>query len=118
MPKLITFFSTFIIVLIGFIQPVFAQNFGYQVPNPSQYDSLEEILNAAGSLIRPVFIITFGAMIIYAAFILLTSQGDEEKVGNARKTIVAAIIGFAIAVLAPTIANIVLNFLGVQGIGF
>ena len=100
--------------MFGLAAPASAQ-VNFKIPNPSKYNSLEDVINALASLIRPLFLITFGAMILVGAFLLLTSQGDEEKIANSKKTITAAIIGFTIAVLAPTIAGLVVNFLGVDG---
>ncbi len=108
--------TSFILITIFpfFVIEISAQNLGLKIPNPSRYDSLEEIISAAGSLIRPLFLITFGAMLLFGAFILLTSQGDEEKIQNSRKTMIAAIIGFVIAALAPTVVGIITSFLGVE----
>lgn len=117
MKKIKLFFSTTFVVslaLLGLKAPVSAQ-VNFRIPNPSRFESLEDIINALASLIRPIFLITFGAMLLVGAFLLLTSQGDEEKIANSKKTITAAIIGFSIAVLAPTIAGLVVNLLGVEG---
>lgn len=112
------FLIVFVLVISVFIfkDLVFAQNISYKIPNPSNIGSLEELVNLGASLIRPLFIITFGAMILYGAFLLLSSQGDAEKVANSRKTIIAAIIGFVIAVFAPTILNFVTSLVGVEGL--
>lgn len=115
MRKIITAVWVSFIMLVVNLQITYAQNLSYKIPNPSRYDSLEDIINAAGSLIRPLFLLTFGAMLLFGAFLLLTSQGNEEKVQAARSTMVAAIIGFVIAALAPTLVNTVTNFLGVEG---
>lgn len=114
---IISFATILSIALISFFSyEVFAQNISYKIPNPSNIGSLEELVNLGASLIRPLFIITFGAMILYGAFLLLSSQGDAEKVANSRKTIIAAIIGFIIAVFAPTILNFVTSLVGVEGL--
>lgn len=87
----------------------------YTIPNPTRYSSLEDIINALTSLIRPVFIITFGAMILYGGWVRLTSQGNPDKVKSSSQIIVAAIVGFAIAVFAPTIVDFAGKLLGIQG---
>lgn len=87
----------------------------YAIPNPTRYSSLEDIINALTSLIRPVFIITFGAMILYGGWVRLTSQGNPDKVKSSSQIIVAAIVGFAIAVFAPTIVDFAGKLLGIQG---
>jgi hypothetical protein len=113
--RFLVLFVLVISVLI-FKDLVLAQNVSYKIPNPSNIGSLEELINLGASLIRPLFVITFGAMILYGAFLLLSSQGDAEKVANSRKTIIAAIIGFVIAVFAPTILNLVTSLVGVEGL--
>jgi len=87
----------------------------YTIPNPTRYSSLEDIINALTSLIRPVFIITFGAMVLYGGWVRLTSQGNPDKVKSSSQIIVAAIVGFAIAVFAPTIVDFAGKLLGIQG---
>ena len=102
----------------GIFNRVGAQEIGnFQFPNPTRFESLEDVINALLSLLVPIFVVTFAAMILYGAWTWLTSQGDSDKITRARNIIIAAIIGFAIAVLAPSIASIVGGFLGIQGLG-
>lgn len=90
-------------------------SFTYSIPNPSRYNSLEEIISAASSLIQPVFILTFGGFVLYGGWVRLTSKGEPDKIASSSKIIMAAATGFAIAVLAPSIVNIVTGALGVTG---
>jgi len=113
---------SFIVLAQGILLaiPVAAQgltnvNQNFSIPNPTRYGSLEDIINAATSLIRPVFIITFGAMVLYGGWVRLTSQGNPDKVKSSSQIIVAAIVGFAIAVFAPTIVDFAGKLLGIQG---
>lgn len=111
----------FIVLVQGLLLaiPVSAQltnvNQNFTIPNPTRYGSLEDIINAVTSLIRPVFIITFGAMVLYGGWVRLTSQGNPDKVKSSSQIIVAAIVGFAIAVFAPTIVDFAGKLLGIQG---
>ncbi len=97
-----------------FVFRVSAQSFSAQFPSISIYKSLEDVVNALVSFIRPLFILTFIGMMLYAAYVWLTSQGDDTKIQKARNIIVAAIIGLSIAVFAPAISGIVASFLGVE----
>lgn len=109
---LFTYFS-------AFVSPVFATGGSFvQIPNPTNIDSLEELINAGAKLIVPLFILTFLAMLLFGAFTYLTAQGDDSKVEKAKKIIVTAIIGFVLAVLAPSIANFVASLLGIEGLSF
>lgn len=113
---------SFIVLVQGLLLaiPVAAQgltnvNQNFTIPNPTRYGSLEDIINAVTTLIRPVFIITFGAMVLYGGWVRLTSQGNPDKVKSSAQIIVAAIVGFAIAVFAPTIVDFAGKLLGIQG---
>ncbi len=120
MKKLTKQFVLFLLVLVfslSFKITTFASSGSLglpQIPNPTVFDDLEQVINFATSLIRPLFILTFIGMILYAAAVWLTSQGDEGKIKTARNIIVAAIVGMAIAVFAPAITGVVASFLGVD----
>lgn len=111
---------TSILLTVGFLTitagAVHAQSFSYQIPNPSRYDSLEEFISALTTLIQPIFVLTFAGFVLYGSWVRLTSQGDPEKIASSQKIIVAAATGFAIAVLAPSVVNVVTSLLGVEGL--
>jgi hypothetical protein len=48
-------------------------------------------------------------MIIYGGFRYITSGGDSGRVGNAKNTLIYAIIGLVIVALAQLIVHFVLN---------
>jgi len=98
---------------LAFAQPTTTGNI--QVPNPSRYGSLEEIINVLGGLIRPIVILALIVMLMYGGWVRLTARDDPKKVEASSKIITAAIVGFAIIVLAPVIVRFVGSLLGVQG---
>jgi hypothetical protein len=49
---------------------------------------------------------------IYGGVIWMTAFGDDEKVGKAKKTIIAGVIGIVIIGIAWTIVSYVLKFTG------
>lgn len=65
-----------------------------------------------GSLIK-IFIgalgIIFLLLTVYAGFLYLTAQGDEEKVKHAKQTLQRGVIGLIIITAAYAIAAFVLN---------
>lgn len=103
-------------LLISAVHAQGTLDFG-RLPNPSRYDSLQDVVSAASSVIRPGFILLFAAMIIYGAVLITTARDNDEQIESAKKTIAAATIGFAIAVFAPTIADLILSVIGVEGFG-
>ena len=48
-------------------------------------------------------------IVLYGGFRWMTSQGDETKVGDAKKLIISGIIGIIIVVAAYAIASFVLS---------
>ncbi len=59
-----------------------------------------------------VILIAVMIMILYAAFLFLTSSGSPEKAGKATKVITYAIIGMVIGLLARAIPAAVRYFVG------
>lgn len=51
------------------------------------------------------------AMIIISGIRIITSAGNAEKVGKAKKTLLYSVIGLALALLAATIVNLILNII-------
>jgi len=66
----------------------------------------------AASIVR-IFSIIVGAvsviMIIYGGFRYITSGGDSGRVGNAKNTLIYALIGLLIVAIAQLIVHFVLN---------
>lgn len=84
------------------------------VPNFSQYDSIEEVIIAIVSLLQPIVVFVFVGMVLYGGWNYLTSQGNEDKIKQAKQIIMAAIIGFIIIILAPSIVQLVAGIFGVN----
>lgn len=110
--KIYTTFGILAFFYLTLSMKIYAQ--GIPIPNPSRFNSLEDIVSFFAQLIRPIFLITFLAILLFGAFSYMTSNGDPQKVESARNIIIAGIIGFVLAVLAPTIISLVAGFLGVN----
>jgi len=66
-------------------------------------DLLNNILKGVAGLVASLSII----MLIIAGILYLTSAGSPEKMGTAKKALIAAIIGIVIAVAASSIAALI-----------
>ena len=89
------------------------------VSDLSQY-SLAGSDYAVSSLIDQILSYVFGILIIvatvlilYAAFLYMTAGGSEDNIATAKKYIIYAVIGLAIAFLARAIVGVVTGLLGV-----
>lgn len=83
-----------------------------QPPLPSD-TSFFEIINRVINWAFGLLLILAVAFIIWAAFLYLTSGGDEEKTGTAKKYIYAAVIAVVIAAMARVAVFIVRQLVGV-----
>jgi TRAP-type C4-dicarboxylate transport system permease small subunit len=75
---------------------------------------LPELFGNITSLIRPIILITFVGMMIWAGYLRMTAAGNAEQEEKSIQTLIAAIIGFIIVVLAPVIVNIVQQVLNIN----
>ena len=71
-------------------------------------------IGALASKIVNIFSVIVGAvsviMIIYGGFRYIISGGDSGRVGNAKNTLIYAVIGLIIVVLAQLIVHFVISF--------
>jgi cytochrome bd-type quinol oxidase subunit 2 len=75
------------------------------VSNSDIGKAAKEIVTLFSIIVGVVSII----MIIYGGFRYITSGGDSGKVGNAKNTLIYAIVGLVIVALAQLIVHFVLN---------
>lgn len=68
---------------------------------------LENLLNWFAGIIAIVAV----AMILWAAFLYMTSAGDDEKIGKAKKTLIFGIAGVIVSLIAFGIFAAVKSFL-------
>lgn len=126
MKKLLTTLSTAAAVgtsSLAFALPAFAQgasvnpcdNIGtFQGLCGLQADRLGSIIGAVVTFLLIVVAIISLFYLIYGGLRWVTSGGDKGKVDEARKTVIAAIVGLVIAFLAFFIINVVLSFFGLS----
>ncbi|MEK9152328.1 MAG: pilin [Patescibacteria group bacterium] len=67
--------------------------------------SIGKIINGAFGLLGTVFVV----LMIYAGFLYMTAQGNEEQVEKAKTLIKNAVIGLVIMFLAYAITNFVIG---------
>lgn len=72
---------------------------------------LSVVNNVAGFLFTDIAIPLATIMILVGAFQFMTGGGDAEKISKARKTIMYAAIGFAIALVASGASKIIQSIL-------
>jgi hypothetical protein len=82
-------------------------------PNGGLNDSTGASVSNLAAKIVNVFSIIVGAaaviMIIYAGFRYITSGGSSERIGNAKTTLIYAIIGLVVVALAQILVHFVIS---------
>ncbi len=73
--------------------------------NPIAYDSIPAVIRQLITIVFVIGIPLVALAIIYAGFLLVTAGGNQEKIKNGKKALLAAVIGGAILLGAWVIAE-------------
>lgn len=75
--------------------------------NPLAFDSITEFLDALVQVLLIFAVPIIVLYIIYAGFLFVTAQGNEQKLSDAKRALMYALIGGAIVIGAAAISNII-----------
>jgi hypothetical protein len=78
---------------------------------PGNETFLSVLNNVIGFLFTDIAIPLTTIMVLVGAFQFMTGGGDPEKISKARKTLIYAAVGFAIALLASGVSSIIKSVL-------
>ena len=99
---------------IMLLTPVLAfGQFNTNVPttNITSLSAVESVITKIVNWLTGLFFVAVILFIFYAAFLYLTSAGDEEKVKKAKDQLLYSVIAIAVALLAGTMRYIVQSIL-------
>jgi len=103
--KKIIIVSLSCIFLFGFSLSAFAIT---AVPtNVTSITAVIKIINTIANYVFAILLALAVVMLLLAAFNWLTSGGSEEKVGSARKMLIWALVGIAVALAAKGLVKII-----------
>ncbi|MBI2356726.1 hypothetical protein HYV12_01605 [Candidatus Dojkabacteria bacterium] len=77
---------------------------------------IPSLVNALVQLSIPVGVLSAIGLFAYAGYNMITSQGDPEKLQEAREVVTNAVIGFALIALSVAILLLIKNTLNIPGI--
>lgn len=78
-----------------------------KLKSPIEATSLAEFFSAIVDTLIQLGVVVSALGIMYGGFLLVSAQGDEEKVANGRKTITWAIVGTAVLLGAKVIFTVI-----------
>jgi len=119
MSKKIIGLLSLVTVLGLFLVPVIASATGYVsvtlVPSPTEPPNISpiEVIQTIITWLFGFLIVVVVLMVMISAYMFVTAGGNPEQVTTARKWLMFALIGLAVAVLARGLVGIVLTILGV-----
>jgi len=123
MKTFLTFLLCFAIMLfIAGSSNVFADEYGQgteqsqqtvKFPNPlgSQGKDIPTLINSIAKWLLEIGLVISTIIILWAAFLFMTSGGSKDKVTTARQTLWYAIIGLAVLLLATGVTELIKNIL-------
>ncbi len=100
------------------VAPVFADTINLQPVNGvvDKNIQISDVVSFVINLLVVISIVASLIFLIYGGLRWVISGGDKEKVENARKTVVAAIIGLVVVLLSWVIITIVLQVITGKGL--
>ncbi|KKR06453.1 MAG: hypothetical protein UT34_C0001G0494 [candidate division WS6 bacterium GW2011_GWF2_39_15] len=77
---------------------------------------LPSLVNALVKLAIPLGVLSAIILFAFAGYNMITSQGDPEKLNEAREVVTNAVIGFALIALSVAILLLIRNTLNIPGL--
>jgi len=86
---------------------------GIEIPNPlgSGGSDIPTLIGTIATWLLGIGTVIATIVVLWAAFLFMTSGGNEKRVTQARQTLWYAIIGLAVLMLANGVALLIQNFL-------
>lgn len=97
-----------------FAWQVFAASPTMELPNPVASNTFEGLIAGIAKWFYYIMVPLASIVILYAAFLFLTSGGDEEKVKTAKRAITYAVVGIAIVLIGAGFITLIKSLLGVN----
>lgn len=92
------------------INTALAQN-PLTLPNPISASSFTQVAASFTNFLILIAIPLTAIMALVGGFQMITAAGDPEKFSNGRKTLMYAVIGFVVVLLASGVVSIIKNIL-------
>ena len=99
---------------VGHVGSGGSSGFGFSVKNPTNAPDFQTLVDNIISFMIIVSVPIVSLVILYGAYQMLTSGGDPAKFETGKKTILYAIIGFVIILIAKGVSSVIQNVTGYE----
>lgn len=82
--------------------------------NPLNTTDASAVLGNINTFLLVIAAPICGIMVVWGGFQMMTAAGNPEKFSEGRKTLLYAAVGFAIVILADTVAPIIKSIFGIS----
>lgn len=84
------------------------------IPNPLKANNIPDLINNIVTYLIEIATIILPLVLIYAAYLLMTTGGDIEKAILGRKTITYAVVGYILILISKGVTMIIASILGAK----
>jgi len=84
---------------------------GVTIENPLKTESLTDLLENIYNYVVDFAIAISSVIIVWAGYLFLSAEGDEEKIKKAKRLLTWAVIGLVVSILAKGIALVIKKIL-------
>jgi magnesium-transporting ATPase (P-type) len=81
------------------------------LPNPLSANNLQDVVASISKFLLIIAVPLVAVMALVGGFQMITATGNPEKFATGRKTLLYAVIGFAVVLLSSGVAQIIQGFL-------
>ena len=78
-----------------------------EIQNPLRYDTIEGLIGAIIDFLFTLSLVVAPMVIIIAGFFFIFSEGDHQKVIQARNMVIYALVGLVVIMAAKGIINLI-----------
>ncbi|MDD3487795.1 MAG: pilin [Candidatus Pacebacteria bacterium] len=111
MKNLIFIISLLTIFLIAL--PALGQDFAFKNPF-KEITTITSLIEAIINFLKSLAVIVSAILIVYAGYLYMTSAGNQQKIETAQKTLIWALVGIGVVLMASAITKVIENVLEVD----
>ncbi len=111
MKQFIFIISLLTIFLIAL--PALGQDFAFKNPF-KEITTITSLIEAIINFLKSLAVIVSAILIVYAGYLYMTSAGNQQKIETAQKTLIWALVGIGVVLMASAITKVIENVLEVD----
>ena len=108
---IIIFTAVFLLPLLVMAQTSPSPGTTVTIPNPLGTDSIPEVIGRIIDFLLKVAVPLATLVVLYAGFLFLTAGGDTEKINQAKKALLWAVIGVVVLMMARGVIEVIKSIL-------